>query len=73
MLTERLTQLEGADASGQARLLPGGGNRAVVEFRWLTPGDGGGEANLVVTMENGQIAKMKDYRRGGSARRAAGL
>ena len=74
MLTELKARFEATDMTGQARLVPGNGNRAVMEFRWSEPpSDEVNEANIVVTMDGGRIAAMRDYGRKRAAHRAAGI
>lgn len=71
MLTAIQDRLEAEGASGDVRLHAGEGDQAVITFLWSTPSETN-EANLVVTMEAGRIAAMKDYRRERSAYRAVG-
>ena len=52
------------EARGVARLAPGSGDRALIEFDWTTPASSRPSTpNLVVTMADGRIASMTDVQR----------
>lgn len=55
---------------GSAHLVPGGGDRAVLELRQEHPNPGDG-TNLVLTMAGSRIVAMEGHRRTRKARRVA--
>lgn len=72
MLQRQLSRFQAAEVTGHAVVRPGARDRAVVEVHWSTPGSSKlAGSNLVVTMTDGRITAMKDYRRARVARRVA--
>lgn len=57
---------------GSARLVPGLGDRAILELREEHPNPGGG-TNIVLTMAGNRIVAMEEHRRSRKARRIAGV
>lgn len=58
--------------TGTARVVPGAGNRAVLELREEAPKSGWG-TNIVITMADRRIVAMEEHRRARKARRLANV
>lgn len=66
-----MNRLESADINGTVSLAIGTDDRGLIQFNSDSPIDDDLRVNLVVTMRDGRIVSMQDYRRQTKARRAA--
>ncbi len=68
-----MKRLEAAGLTGSIDVAAGEGDLGVIEFHAEASTDKDWRANLVVTMSDGKVTSMQDYRRRSKTRRAAGV
>lgn len=69
MYTKNIYEAEGI--TGHVRLVPGAGNKSVLEFRQDGATNRSIGSNLVITVADHKIVSMTEYRRTTKARRIA--